>query len=97
MNKTSSDKLIANWVFIGAAMLIVQTLLGGITRLTGSGLSITEWNPIMGAVPPLNEMQWQTAFQKYQQIAQFKYLNSHFTISDFKFIVCGQDLSALCF
>ena len=54
-----SNRIIANWLFIGVGMLIVQVLLGGITRLTGSGLSITEWNPIMGAIPPLNEQQWQ--------------------------------------
>ncbi len=67
-------------------MIIVQVLLGGITRLTGSGLSITEWKPIMGALPPLNEKEWNTAFDGYKQIAQYKYLNSHFELSDFKFI-----------
>jgi cytochrome c oxidase assembly protein subunit 15 len=67
-------------------MLIIQVLLGGITRLTGSGLSITEWKPIMGAIPPTTEAQWQNAFSKYQQIAQFKYINQHFTLSNFKFI-----------
>ncbi|MDB5192871.1 MAG: heme synthase, partial [Segetibacter sp.] len=67
-------------------MLIVQVLLGGITRLTGSGLSITEWKPIMGALPPMSEGEWQAAFTKYQQIAQYKYLNYDFTLSNFKFI-----------
>lgn len=67
-------------------MLIIQVLLGGITRLTGSGLSITEWKPIMGAMPPMGEAAWQQTFLKYQQIAQFKYLNQHFALSDFKFI-----------
>lgn len=67
-------------------MIIVQILLGGITRLTGSGLSITEWKPLLGAVPPLTEQDWQAAFGKYQQIAQYKHLNSHFTLADFKFI-----------
>jgi cytochrome c oxidase assembly protein subunit 15 len=80
------NRIIARWLLIGVAMLVVQVLLGGITRLTGSGLSITEWDPIMGAIPPLNETQWQHAFKGYQQIAQFKYLNSNFTLSDFKFI-----------
>jgi heme a synthase len=81
-----SSRLIAIWLLIGAVMIMVQVLLGGITRLTGSGLSITEWKPIMGALPPMNEQDWNTAFEKYKQIAQFKYLNSHFTIHDFKFI-----------
>lgn len=67
-------------------MIIVQIILGGITRLTGSGLSITEWKPLLGAIPPLTEVDWQKAFDKYQQIAQFKVLNAHFTLSDFKFI-----------
>jgi cytochrome c oxidase assembly protein subunit 15 len=86
MTKDASTKIVANWVFIGVAMLIVQVLLGGITRLTGSGLSITEWKPIMGALPPLNETEWQRAFEGYQKIAQYKYINNHFTVSDFKFI-----------
>lgn len=80
------NRIIANWLLIGVGMLLVQVLLGGITRLTGSGLSITEWNPLMGALPPLNEEDWQAAFLKYQQIAQFKYLNHEFELSDFKFI-----------
>jgi cytochrome c oxidase assembly protein subunit 15 len=84
--KNSSSKPVAIWLLIGVFMIIIQVLLGGITRLTGSGLSITEWKPIMGALPPLNEQDWNTAFEKYKQIAQYKYLNSHFTLSDFKFI-----------
>ncbi len=80
------NKIVAKWLLIGVGMLIVQVLLGGITRLTGSGLSITEWDPIMGAIPPLNHSQWERAFDGYQQIAQYKYLNNHFTLSDFKFI-----------
>jgi len=84
MNK---NKIVAYWLLTGVAMLIIQVLLGGITRLTGSGLSITEWKPILGAIPPLNELDWQKAFELYQQkTGQFKYLNQDFTISDFKFI-----------
>ncbi len=77
---------VSNWLFLGVAMLIVQVILGGVTRLTGSGLSITEWDPIMGFLPPLNEGGWQHAFHQYQQIAQFKYMNFDFTLSDFKHI-----------
>lgn len=86
MHQDKSTKIVANWIFLGIGMLIVQVLLGGITRLTGSGLSITEWKPIMGAMPPLGEAEWQETFTKYRQIAQFKYLNQHFTLSNFKFI-----------
>jgi cytochrome c oxidase assembly protein subunit 15 len=67
-------------------MLLVQVVLGGITRLTGSGLSITEWNVVTGALPPLNEQQWMTEFDKYRQTPQFRLLNTSFTLSDFKFI-----------
>ncbi len=81
-----SSRPVAIWLLIGVAMIIVQILLGGITRLTGSGLSITEWKPILGVIPPLNNQEWQVAFDKYKEIAQFKHLNFHFTLEDFKFI-----------
>ncbi len=81
-----STRPIAIWLLIGVAMLIIQVLLGGITRLTGSGLSITEWKPILGAVPPLNDKDWQFAFDQYKQIGQFKRINFDFSLSDFKFI-----------
>jgi len=67
-------------------MLLIQVVLGGITRLTGSGLSITEWNVVTGAVPPLNDAQWNEEFAKYRATPQYQLLNSGFTISDFKFI-----------
>src|SRR5688572_27041069 len=81
-----SSKPVAIWLLVGVGMIMIQVLLGGITRLTGSGLAITEWKPIMGALPPMNPQDWNLAFEKYQQIAQYKYLNTHFTIEDFKFI-----------
>lgn len=86
MDQDKRTQVVAKWIFTGVAMLIIQVLLGGITRLTGSGLSITEWKPIMGAMPPTSEVQWQLSFNKYQQIAQYKYLNTHFNLSNFKFI-----------
>src|SRR3954454_22862712 len=86
MNVERSNRIIAKWLFLGLGMLIVQVMLGGITRLTGAGLSITEWDPIMGALPPMSETEWQQAFEKYQHIAQYKYINNSFTLSDFKFI-----------
>ena len=67
-------------------MIIIQTLLGGVTRLTGSGLSITEWKPIMGTLPPLNEQEWIKAFEGYKKIGQYKLINYNFNISDFKSI-----------
>lgn len=86
LQPTRSSRPVAIWLLIGVFMIIIQVLLGGITRLTGSGLSITEWKPIMGALPPMNEQDWVSAFEKYKQIAQYKYLNYHFTLEDFKFI-----------
>ena len=67
-------------------MLLIQVILGGITRLSGSGLSITEWNVVTGALPPLNTAQWQETFEKYRQTPQFRLINSDFTLADFKFI-----------
>ena len=79
-------RVVAIWLLVGVGMIMIQVLLGGVTRLTGSGLSITEWKPIMGALPPLNAAEWEKSFEGYKQIAQYKYLNSHFTLEDFKFI-----------
>lgn len=87
MNKVArSSNPVAVWIFIGVAMLLIQVMLGGITRLTGSGLSITEWNIITGTLPPLHEGQWMEEFDKYKQTPQFQLLNIDFTLSDFKFI-----------
>lgn len=85
LNSRSSHP-IAIWLLVGVGMIIIQVLLGGITRLTGSGLSITEWNVVTGTLPPMNEQQWMTEFDKYQQTPQYQLLNSGFTLSDFKFI-----------
>ncbi|MCB0775896.1 MAG: COX15/CtaA family protein [Chitinophagaceae bacterium] len=81
-----SAKPVAIWLLIGVGMIIIQILLGGITRLTGSGLSITEWNVVTGTLPPLNEHQWLNEFAKYKQTPQYNLLNFDFTIKDFKFI-----------
>jgi cytochrome c oxidase assembly protein subunit 15 len=77
---------VAIWLLVGVFMIIVQIILGGITRLTDSGLSITEWQPLLGAVPPTSDAQWTEAFEKYKGIAQFKHLHSYFTLEDFKSI-----------
>ena len=82
----SSSRPVAIWVYTGVIMLIIQVILGGITRLTGSGLSITHWDVVTGALPPLNETQWQHAFDGYKQTPQFHILNSDFTLADYKFI-----------
>lgn len=81
-----SSKPVAIWLLVGVGMIIIQVLLGGVTRLTGSGLSITEWDVITGALPPLNEQQWLIEFNKYKQTPQFQLLNYDFTLHDFKSI-----------
>jgi cytochrome c oxidase assembly protein subunit 15 len=86
LQQPSSSKPVAAWLMIGVAMIVIQVLLGGITRLTESGLSITEWKPITGALPPMNDIAWQAEFDKYKVTDQFKYVHQNFSLSDFKFI-----------
>lgn len=86
MTPQTRTRPVAIWLLVGVFMIIVQIILGGITRLTDSGLSITEWQPLLGAIPPSTEQEWIAAFENYKQIAQFKHLNFHFTLEDFKSI-----------
>jgi cytochrome c oxidase assembly protein subunit 15 len=67
-------------------LVFVMVIVGGATRLTDSGLSITEWQPILGAIPPLNEADWQEALQKYRQIPEYQLINKGMSLADFKFI-----------
>jgi cytochrome c oxidase assembly protein subunit 15 len=81
-----SNKLVASWLLVGVVMTIIQFVLGGVTRLTGSGLSITEWEVITGALPPLSEQAWLIEFAKYKQTPQFQLLNFEFDLQNFKYI-----------
>lgn len=74
------------WLFMLFTLVFVMIAVGGLTRLTDSGLSITEWKPFTGAMPPLNEADWQSEFAKYQEIDEFKVQNSWMQLSDFKLI-----------
>ena len=74
------------WLYAVAALVLALVLVGGATRLTESGLSITEWQPVMGALPPLNETQWQSEFEKYQAIPQYHELNRGMSLDAFKTI-----------
>jgi cytochrome c oxidase assembly protein subunit 15 len=74
------------WLFVCCAMIFAMVIIGGITRLTWSGLSITEWQPVIGIVPPLSAADWQAEFAKYQQTAQYKLLNAGMSLADFKTI-----------
>jgi cytochrome c oxidase assembly protein subunit 15 len=75
---------VAIWLFSVAALVFAMVVVGGITRLTGSGLSITEWKPIMGALPPMNEADWLEAFRKYQEIPQYQQVNAGMSLSEFQ-------------
>jgi len=86
LKQQRAQRQIATWLLIGVGMIIIQVLLGGITRLTESGLSITEWKPVIKILPPLNDVAWQVEFDKYKGTDQFKYVHQYFTLSEFKFI-----------
>jgi heme a synthase len=74
------------WLWTGAGLTFLILIVGGITRLTQSGLSIVDWNPIMGAVPPLNEAQWMEAFDRYRQFPEYQKLRQGMTLDEFRFI-----------
>ena len=78
--------LISVWLLAGVIMIFVQIMLGGITRLTGSGLSITNWEIVTGVIPPLNAQQWQEAFHQYKETPQYKLINMGMDINQFKSI-----------
>ncbi|MBS1240693.1 MAG: heme synthase [Gemmatimonadetes bacterium] len=79
-----SARPVALWLLLGTGMIAAMVAIGGVTRLTGSGLSITEWNVLMGTWPPLSEQDWVTLFGKYQATPQYALVNSHFTLEQFK-------------
>lgn len=77
---------VATWLWALAALIVVMILVGGLTRLTDSGLSITEWAPVMGAIPPMSAAAWDAAFAAYQTTTEFKEQNASMTMADFKVI-----------
>jgi heme a synthase len=79
-----SRRMVAIWLFGVAFMVLVMIVLGGVTRLTGSGLSIMEWDPIMGALPPLSDTEWQRLYHLYEQIPQYTLVNQGFGLAGFK-------------
>jgi cytochrome c oxidase assembly protein subunit 15 len=83
-NFWKSRTAVGAWLLAVALVILGMITVGGLTRLTGSGLSITEWKPIMGALPPLNDAQWADAFAKYQQIPQYRLENHGMTLEAFK-------------
>lgn len=83
---SDSHKAIAIWLLVCCATIFGMVVLGGVTRLTGSGLSMVQWAPIMGILPPLNQEAWQHAFDLYQQYPEFKLKNFHMSLDEFKAI-----------
>ncbi|RKF17030.1 heme A synthase [Roseovarius spongiae] len=79
-------RLIRAWLVVLFVLVVVMIAVGGLTRLTGSGLSITEWKPITGALPPMNAADWQAEFELYQQIPQFQIENRGMDLAEFKAI-----------
>jgi len=77
---------VGNWLFIFAFIVAFLVIFGGFVRLTRSGLSITEWNPISGTVPPIGEQAWQVEFTKYQQTPEFKQINPNMTLGEYQYI-----------
>ncbi|WP_051676839.1 heme A synthase [Sphingomonas astaxanthinifaciens] len=81
---TARPRAVSNWLLTLCALIFVMVVVGGITRLTESGLSITEWKPITGAIPPLTQAQWQHQFELYQRIPEYQQLNRGMTLDEFK-------------
>ena len=79
-----AHRAIVAWLFLCCALVFAMVVVGGVTRLTHSGLSITEWQPIVGTIPPLDDAQWQQAFAKYQLTPEFRQVNHAMTLAEFK-------------
>lgn len=84
--KDAGRRSVSLWLWFVAALVLAMVVVGGATRLTESGLSITEWQPILGAIPPLNEADWTAAFDKYKQIPQYTAIHDGMSLDQFKFI-----------
>ena len=80
------ERIVKIWLYIGLFMLFMQVVIGGITRLTGSGLSITKWEIVIGTLPPLNEHAWNEAFNLYKETPQYEKINRGMDLQEFKFI-----------
>lgn len=84
MKSRTDRNAIAAWLFLCAALVFAIVVVGGVTRLTHSGLSIVEWQPLVGAIPPLHEADWQALFEKYRATPEFKLVNFDMTLEGFK-------------
>ncbi|MFC7537119.1 COX15/CtaA family protein [Sphingomonas sp. GCM10030256] len=92
---TARSRAVAHWLLAVAALIFLMVVVGGITRLTESGLSITEWRPITGAIPPLTQAQWDAAFALYQQTPEYQQINRGMSLGEFKTIFFWEYLHRL--
>jgi cytochrome c oxidase assembly protein subunit 15 len=92
---TARPRSVARWLIAVAALIVAMVVIGGITRLTESGLSITQWKPISGIVPPLNDAQWQAEFAGYRRIPEYQAFNRGMTLAGFKAIFFWEYLHRL--
>ena len=83
------NELIIKWLTSTMSLIILMIIIGGLTRLTNSGLSITEWELFKGIIPPLNQSSWDEYFNLYKNIPQYKLVNSSMTLNEFKIIFIG--------
>jgi cytochrome c oxidase assembly protein subunit 15 len=82
--KARSDRAIAWWLLVCCALVFAMVVLGGVTRLTGSGLSMVNWKPVSGVLPPLSRAAWEREFEHYRQTPEYKYVNKGMSLSEFK-------------
>ncbi len=80
----NKNKRVATWLLICCALVFVMVVLGGVTRLTGSGLSMVDWRPVTGLLPPMGDSEWQQVFEMYRDTPEFQKKNSHMDVNDFK-------------
>lgn len=95
MEKERSQRPVIIWLLTGCVMIACMVAIGGITRLTESGLSITEWKPVSGALPPMSEAAWQVEFEKYQRIPEYQLINQGMDLASFKRIFFGNGCTAI--
>lgn len=92
---SARPRAVANWLLFVAGLIFLMVIVGGITRLTESGLSITEWRPVTGAIPPLTQAQWESAFALYRQTAEYQQVNRGMSLAEFKNIFFWEYLHRL--
>ena len=82
--QTSHNRAVATWLLVCCGLVFIMVVLGGVTRLTGSGLSMSDWRPVTGFLPPMSEQAWQQEFDQYRATPEFQQINSYMDVDDFK-------------